>query len=76
MEYAEIEFLKNVQENPTSGIAARYKRLGLSVRQGQKLKSSLLEQGLIKEDKELTKTGRLTIIRLAEEGKALLNQSC
>ncbi|MHC4154843.1 MAG: hypothetical protein ACYST6_07980 [Planctomycetota bacterium] len=69
---SEIAFLKDVQEYPESGIAARYKRLGLSVRQGQKLKQSLLEKGLIEERQETTKTGRLTVIRLTEKGRALL----
>jgi len=73
LEHTEIEFLKDVQEYPDSGIASRYKRLGLSVRQGQKLKSSLLEQGFIEEDKESTKTGRLNIIRLTEKGRIFLS---
>jgi len=63
-----LDFLKDVKKYPESGIAARYKRLGLSVRQGQKLKARLLVQGLIKEYKESIKTGRLKIIRLTEKG--------
>lgn len=43
----ELAFLKDVQKYPESGIAARYRRLGLSVRQGQKLIAKLLEQDLI-----------------------------
>ena len=70
----EIAFLKDVQEYPESGIAARYKRLDLSVRQGQKLKAKLLEKELIEERQETTKTGRLRAIRLTEKGKALLSQ--
>jgi hypothetical protein len=68
----EIAFLKDVQEYPASGIAARYKRLDLSVRQGQKLKKNLLEKTLIEEKQETTKTGRLTVIRLTEKGNARL----
>jgi len=69
----EIAFLKDVQEFPDSGIAARYKRLDLSVRQGQKLKAKLLEKELIEEYQETTKSGRLRVIRLTEKGKALKN---
>jgi len=70
----QLGFLKDVQEYPDSGIAARYKRLGLSVRQGQKLVAKLLDQGLIQHHQQTTKTGRLKMIRLTEKGKALLSK--
>ncbi|MFC1794068.1 ATP-binding protein [Planctomycetota bacterium] len=68
----EIALLKDVEESPDSGIAARYKRLGLSVRQGQKVKTKLLEQGLIEEDQETTRIGRRTVVQLSEKGKVVL----
>jgi hypothetical protein len=68
----EIMFLKDVADYPGSGVAARYKRLGLSGRQGQKLKTSLLEQSLIEEQLGTTPAGRLMTIRLTEQGKQLL----
>jgi hypothetical protein len=68
----QLGFIKDVQEYPDSGVAARYKRLGLSVRQGQKLIAKLLEQGLIEQYEETTKTGRLKVIHLTEKGKSLL----
>ncbi|GAI83656.1 unnamed protein product, partial [marine sediment metagenome] len=71
----EIAFLKDVEHNPESGIAARYKHLGLSVRQGQKVKAKLLEQGLIEEHQETTKTGRLRVIHFTEKGRALLSKA-
>jgi len=65
-------FLQDVREYPDSGIAERYRRLGISVRQGQKLKLKLVEKGLIEEAKKKTKTGRLRVIRLAgEDGQEL-----
>ena len=73
LERNEITFLKDIQEQPDSGIAARYKQLGLSVRQGQKVKTKLLEQGLIEEDQETTRIGRRTVIRLSEKGKVALS---
>jgi hypothetical protein len=71
----EIGFLSDVQQYPDSGVAARYKRLGLSVRQGQKLKAQLVKDGLIEDHTDITKTGRLTTIRLTEHGKQLLSQT-
>jgi len=68
----EIAFLKDVVDNPDSGVAARYKRLGLSGRQGQKLKTGLLDQGLIEEQLGTTQAGRLMTIRLTEQGRQLL----
>jgi len=68
----EIAFLKDVQDYSDSGIAARYKRLKLSVRQGQKLKAKLLEQGLIEEHLDTTNKGRLSIIELTPRGQAML----
>jgi hypothetical protein len=71
----EIRFLQDVQNVPDGGVAARYRRLGLSVRQGQKVKSALLENALIEEDLEITKFGRQTVIRLTEKGQLLLSRA-
>lgn len=59
-------FLQDIQKHPDSGIAARYKRLGISVRQGQKIKNKALEKGLIEEQLETTGSGRLKVIQLTE----------
>jgi predicted transcriptional regulator len=69
-----VAFLKDVQEYPESGVAARYKRLGLSVRQGQRSINKLLEHGLIEQNQETTKAGRLKAIRLTEKGKQALSE--
>lgn len=65
-------FLRDVQQYPESGIAARYKRLGLSVRQGQKLKQKLIDEELIKEIKEITCSGRKTKVEVTDKGLILL----
>ncbi len=67
-----IAFLDDVKHHPTSGVAARYKRLGLSVRQGQKLKAQLLDEGLIEESLETTHSGRLAVIQITKHGQTLL----
>jgi predicted transcriptional regulator len=71
----DARFLSDVRKCPESGIAERYKRLGLSVRQGQKLKAYLIKSGLVTEDREHTHTGRLNRIRFTEKGKAFLSQT-
>jgi hypothetical protein len=67
-----IQLLRDIQDYPDSGVAARYKRLGLSVRQGQKLKTKALELSLAHERPETTRTGRQTLTQLTEKGKAVL----
>ena len=67
-------FLQNILKYPESGIAQRYKRLGVSVRQGQKLKNSMLQEGLIEEHLKTTKIGRLKMIQITEKGNKLLSQ--
>jgi hypothetical protein len=71
----ELAFLQDVQDNPDSGIAARYKRLGLSVRQGQILKARSLQQSLIQETIEVTKTGRITALSLTDKGIVIVSGS-
>lgn len=65
--------LSDIASYPESGIAERYKRLGLSVRQGQKTKESLLARGLIQEEIQTTSRGKLRVIRLTEEGRLCLD---
>lgn len=67
-----LTFLNDIQQYPDSGIANRYKRLEISVRQGQKLKSKLLTEGLITECDEITNIGRLKMIEITEKGRLFL----
>ena len=68
-----LVFLKDIQQYPDSGIAERYKRLGISVRQGQKLKAKAIYQGLIEEHLETTTTGRLKVIKLTKKSEDFLS---
>ncbi|MDI6451864.1 ATP-binding protein [Anaerobaca lacustris] len=68
----EVAFLQDVMDCPDSGVAARYRRLGLSARQGHKLKTKLLEQGMIQEHLETTHTGRRMTARLTEKAEQIL----
>ena len=69
---SESAFLKDVAVMPDSGVVARYTRLGLSGRQGDKAKRSLLDLGLIEETEKLTPRGRTKVICLTIIGKQAL----
>jgi len=69
---SEQRLLQDIALVPNSGVVARYTRLGLSGRQGDKAKRSLIEQGFIEESEHLTPKGRTKAIRLTESGKRLL----
>ena len=68
-EMLEQIFLDDVERYPEGGIAMRYKRLGLSVRQGQKLKDRLIEEGWVTEEIRTTPRGKVRVIRLTDQGK-------
>jgi len=51
-------------------MAPRYRRLGISVRQGKKVKKGLLERDLIKEQTMEMETGRKKVVRLDRESPA------
>jgi hypothetical protein len=65
-------FLADIKLMPQSGVAARYRRLGLSGRQGDRLKRALIEQGLIEEQLQSTETGRTNFLRLTVHGVHVL----
>ena len=73
LEQLEIAFLDDVRRYPDGGVAERYKRIGISVRQGQRLKAGLLEKALIVEHVQNTHVGRLRLVRLTEEGQLSLS---
>jgi hypothetical protein len=69
-----IQFLQDIMDYPDSGIAARYKRLALSVRQGQKIKVQALNKSLIIEHAGTTAVGKLTTLNLTTNAKTLLSR--
>ena len=69
---SEMAFLKDVAIIPESGVVARYTRLGLSGRQGDKAKRGLIDQGLIEETEKLTSRGRSKVLRLTDKGIQIL----
>ena len=71
----EHAFLTDIQKHPESGIAQRYKRLGVSVRQGQRIRGRLAAEGFITDIKEPTRTGSIRITRLTSKALALLRNT-
>ena len=68
----EMAFLKDVALVPNCGVVARYTRLKLSGRQGDKVKRSLIDLGLVEEIETLTPSGRKKVLRLTERGMSVL----
>jgi DNA-binding MarR family transcriptional regulator len=71
---SEMAFLKDAALVPDSGVVARYTRLGLSGRQGDKTKRALIEAGLIEETEKITHSGRTRVVRLTEKGLELVKR--
>ena len=70
-----FNFIKDIKLYPDDGIAIRYKRLSISVRQGQIIKAQALSKGLVEESVITNESGRLRKMLLTAAGKELLNNS-
>ncbi len=66
-------FVMDILKQPDSGIAQRYKRLGISVRQGQKIKDRLCREKWIQESEEITAMGRKKILSLLPKAQEFLS---
>jgi hypothetical protein len=66
------QFLSDIQKYPESNITERYKRMGLSARQGHKFKAKALKLSLIEENLVTTRTGWQTLTQLTQKGKEVL----
>ena len=72
--HSELAFLRDVAAYADGGVAERYKRLGFSVRFGERVKRTLAEKQLVQEEIQTTSRGKLRVIRLTEEGRLLLER--
>ncbi len=68
----EQTLLADITKNKVSGLVERYRRLGLNVYQGNKLRDSMSHKGLIEIKQIPIKTGRLTVLEITEKGKEAL----
>jgi hypothetical protein len=67
-----VKLLEDIRDYPEGGIAARYRRLGLSVRQGQKLKAQAIAGSFVKKSVETTRVGRIMVLKLSQKGNDLI----
>lgn len=70
----ERELLLDVSEYPFSPVTERYDRLGWSAYTGTKIKQSLLEQGLLREQKLKVPEGSVTLLEVSDSGNVWLKQ--
>ena len=70
---AEELLLKDVLEEPASGVSERYTRLGLSAYQGNLAKGRLLKKDLVQEKEIRTRSGRVKVLELTPAGRKVLD---
>ncbi|MFC1735522.1 ATP-binding protein [Candidatus Hydrogenedentota bacterium] len=68
----EEAFILDVLTNPLSGMVERYKRLHTSRRKGNDAKEACVENGLIEPVEIPTKSGRVVLLQLTDQGRAFL----
>jgi hypothetical protein len=61
--------LEDIAAHPLSGVVERYRRLGMSRRRGNALKEQAATKDYLVSTEIPTKSGRVVILELAEEGK-------
>ena len=69
---AEGLLMKDILERPGSGVSERYARLGFSAYRGNLAKSRLLKKGLVQEREVRTRSGRVKVLELTQEGRKVL----
>ncbi|NUM55792.1 MAG: ATP-binding protein [Candidatus Hydrogenedentes bacterium] len=66
--------LFDVAQQPLSGIVERYRRLGISRRKGNTVKEQCVQLGLVSTIEIPTRSGRVVLLELTEEGKRTLRR--
>ena len=75
---AGLAMMRDVTKHKYDGVAARYRRLGMSAEKGQKAKEELLAKGWVKQEflkHGQTRKALITLTRLAEEALGRLSGS-
>ena len=70
----EIEFMLDLIKNPYVGIAARYKKLNISSKNGNKIKDNLLKEGYIEVTEIKIRDGRIKLLEATTKGVAKLKE--
>jgi len=71
----DINFLKDIIEHPYAGVVERYKRLGTSRRNGNRVKERLVDTGIIKPIDIPTRSGKIVLLELTSVGVTALKES-
>lgn len=78
-EYREIsdkekELLKSTWEQPYNGTVQKFKRIGVSRRQGQNLRQGLIQKGLIKKVPCTIPEGQIVLMEVTKKGRKALRE--
>ena len=68
----EKELLLSIWEYPLNGTVQKFKRIGVSRRQGQKLRQGLIQRGLIKKVPCRVPEGQVVLIEVTKKGRKVL----
>jgi len=68
------EFLKSVFHEPYNGTVKKFKRLGLSREQGQRLRQRLIQKDLIKKVPCKLPEGQIVLMEVTKKGREVLRQ--
>lgn len=68
----EKELLMSIWEYPLNGTVQKFKRVGVSRRQGQKLRQGLIQKGLIKKVPCRVPEGQIVLIEVTKKGRQVL----
>jgi hypothetical protein len=71
----EEALLLEIAAHPFSGVVERYRRLGVSRRNGDTIKKSLIEEELIEPVSILTRSGRMVLLDITEIGWQYLSRT-
>ena len=68
----EKELLKSIWEEPYNSTVKKYQRMGVSRRQGQKLRQGLIAKGLIKKAPCMVPEGQIVLMEITANGRKIL----
>ena len=67
-----VRLLHDVAQHPQDGVDARYKRLGVSADKGNRWKTQLVENGLVRPERVKTNQTYRVVLRLTNEARLLM----
>jgi len=74
MSMEERSLLVDIAQRPLAGVTERYARLGWTAHTGTKIKRSLLDRGLVEEERIRVPEGVVVLLKLTQAGRELLEE--